>query len=292
METKLENLGRGAIFALAGIEWKVICVKDDRGPSRRFVEATKSIGQHAFDKDNRNDWSKSSLRTWLNTEFLEKLEQNAPGIKDYIIPTLRDLTTDDGLQDYGSCVDQVTMLTAQEYRETRDLHPAPEEWRWLITADGTEKSSGTCFVRLVNTDGSLSYTYAYHGGGGVLPALTLKSDISVSVPDGRPEVDDLEDATPEQREMALYEGAVHKFGEKAQILMAIEEMSELTKALLKYLRFKEFGQGEEGDVLAAISEERADVEIMLNQLHVIFGDNSEADCLALEHLAELLEDAE
>lgn len=95
--------------------------------------------------------------------------------------------------------------------------------------------------------------------------------------------------TPEQREMALYEGAVETFGVKAQILMAIEEMSELTKALLKYIRYLEFGHGSEGDVLAAISEERADVEIMLNQLHVIFGDNSGAECLALEHLADLLE---
>ena len=84
------------------------------------------------------------------------------------------------------------------------------------------------------------------------------------------------------------EQAVEQFGESAQILMAVEEMSELQKALLKYLRFKDHEQGDEAEILAAISEERADVEIMLNQLHVIFGDNTDMEIAKLEHLCELL----
>lgn len=96
--------------------------------------------------------------------------------------------------------------------------------------------------------------------------------------------------TPEQEEMALYEGAVKKFGERSQLLQTIEEMSELSKAILKYIRFQDFGHGNEEQVMAEIAEERADVGIMLNQLHVIFGDNSEAECLALFELNELLED--
>ena len=43
---------------------------------------------------------------------------------------------------------------------------------------------------------------------------------------------ELVEMTPEQREMALYEEAVEHFGEKAQILQAVEEMAELTKALV------------------------------------------------------------
>ena len=45
---------------------------------------------------------------------------------------------------------------------------------------------------------------------------------------------------------------------------------------------------DEAEILAAISEERADVEIMLNQLHVIFGDNTDMEIAKLEHLCELL----
>lgn len=92
-----------------------------------------------------------------------------------------------------------------------------------------------------------------------------------------------ENTTPKQQEMALYEQAVAQFGEEHQILIAIEEMSELTKALVKYLRY-----GGNPDILASIQEERADVEIMLNQLHVIFGDCSKEECQKLEHLRELL----
>lgn len=90
-------------------------------------------------------------------------------------------------------------------------------------------------------------------------------------------------------EWTLYEAAVKHFGEIAQIMQAIEEMAELIQALNKYLRYNQFGQGNLIDVLKKIQEERADVEIMLNQLHVMFGDNSEAECKKLAHLRELLQ---
>lgn len=90
--------------------------------------------------------------------------------------------------------------------------------------------------------------------------------------------------TPEQEEMAIYEKAVDKYGTANQIVVAIEEMSELTKALAKYLRY-----GATEAILASIQEERADVEIMLNQLHVIFGDCADRECDKLAHLKELLE---
>lgn len=92
--------------------------------------------------------------------------------------------------------------------------------------------------------------------------------------------------TPYGREMRVYEQAVETWGDRAQILMAVEEMSELTKALLKFLRY-----GERKDVLNAIQEERADVEIMLNQLHVIFGDCSEWELQKLERLDERIKAA-
>ena len=102
---------------------------------------------------------------------------------------------------------------------------------------------------------------------------------------------ELVEMTPEQREMALCEEAVEHFGEKAQILQTVEEMAELTKALLKYIRYKDFGHGDLGDILECINEERADVSIMLNQLAVIFGKNEDAETEKLEHLADIVKDA-
>jgi hypothetical protein len=60
----------------------------------------------------------------------------------------------------------------------------------------------------------------------------------------------------------IYKHLIDKFGEKAQVIVAIEELSELQKELCKYLR------GDAG--IRKISEEMADVEIMLEQLKLIF----------------------
>lgn len=57
--------------------------------------------------------------------------------------------------------------------------------------------------------------------------------------------------------------AIEAWGREAQLWIAAEEMSELTKELSKNMR------GE--DNIDAIAEEVADVEIMLEQIKIIFG---------------------
>ena len=57
--------------------------------------------------------------------------------------------------------------------------------------------------------------------------------------------------------------AIKRNGYKMQTMVAIEEMSELTKELVKFMR------GEANT--DAIAEEIADVEIMLHQLKIIYG---------------------
>lgn len=64
--------------------------------------------------------------------------------------------------------------------------------------------------------------------------------------------------------------AIIEYGENAQIDMAIEEMSELTKALCKFKRTGGSGP-ESATVIGNIREEMADVYIMLAQLARIFG---------------------
>ena len=60
----------------------------------------------------------------------------------------------------------------------------------------------------------------------------------------------------------ILEAAIARYGEKAQMIIAMEEMAELTKELSKFLR----GSHNEG----AIAEEIADVRIMLDQLEIMF----------------------
>lgn len=60
--------------------------------------------------------------------------------------------------------------------------------------------------------------------------------------------------------------AVETYGKKSQVDMAVEEMSELIKALMKSRR----NDVEVQENLHNIVEEIADVEIMLEQLKLIF----------------------
>ena len=178
MQEQKRTFKYGDVFHVAGLDWIVLRTTPAPTPGRsdlHFCEATEDVFQAPFDENDCNDWNKASLRKQLNGEFLDKLIAECPSLKDAIVPTYRDLTADDGLRDYGNCLDNVTMLTADEYRQTRDLHPAPEHWRWLITPDGTSKSSGTSFVRYVYSDGSLYHYLAYDGRRGVRPALNLTS---------------------------------------------------------------------------------------------------------------------
>ena len=82
----------------------------------------------------------------------------------------------------------------------------------------------------------------------------------------------------QEREAAILEGAIRNFGVNNQIIVAIEEMTELTQALTKWLRNP--GIGRETD----IREEMADVWIMLNQLALIFGDCTDEEIFKLERL--------
>ena len=70
-----------------------------------------------------------------------------------------------------------------------------------------------------------------------------------------------------KNEKIILHGAIKKYGVLAQRLMMIEEMSELTKALCKYDRRPCCEMHD--DVL----EEMADVQIMLDQMEILFDQN-------------------
>lgn len=80
--------------------------------------------------------------------------------------------------------------------------------------------------------------------------------------------------------------ALEAFGEEAQMVMAIEEMSELTKELCKN------GRGQENTT--HIAKEIADVEIMLQQMVMLFDCAGQVETFRrykLERLAERIKEA-
>ena len=83
--------------------------------------------------------------------------------------------------------------------------------------------------------------------------------------------------------------AVQTWGHEPQTRMMIEEMSELTKALCKLYRAKTEADAE--PVVENIREEMADVQIMLDQMKIIFGGTEVKERMKLERLGKRLEAA-
>lgn len=79
----------------------------------------------------------------------------------------------------------------------------------------------------------------------------------------------------------IYRKIIYKFGDTKQIIVAIEELSELQKALCKWLRDDKSG-------IDDIVEEIADVRIMIEQLEMIF----DCDLLVMEQRHKKLERTE
>ena len=88
---------------------------------------------------------------------------------------------------------------------------------------------------------------------------------------------------------AVLRDAVRTWGMEAQQRMMIEEMSELTKAVCKLARANIGAEAELA--VASIREEMADVQIMLDQMKVMFGDPVDQERKKIARLRRRLEAA-
>ena len=79
--------------------------------------------------------------------------------------------------------------------------------------------------------------------------------------------------------------AVEKWGAVAQAQKAVEELTELTLALTRWLNGKE----PPAKIIDNIREEREDVEVILRQLDAIFGRSEEWQRKKYEHLRQIVE---
>jgi len=128
--------------------------------------------------DNSN-WKTSSIRKILNNKYLEKIATIIG--ENNIISMDRDLTSLDGLDDYGICTDKVSLLTATEYAKYHRIlglkSRYPNCW-WLITPASAPSNDYSRYVCYVNSGGILSWIVCVFRYG-VRPFLNLESSISV-----------------------------------------------------------------------------------------------------------------
>ena len=170
------KIAPSSVINYGGLDCIVLDVEQDK----ILVLAKESIGNMPFDEGNSNNFPKGTLCKYLNGEFIKKLKANGADTSA-LIPTTIDLTSDDGLKDYGETTQKIFLLTCDMYRKYRSVIPNLDDWWWLATAYSTESNGYAYIARYVSSDGSLDDDNAYSGSNGVRPAFYLKSSILESL---------------------------------------------------------------------------------------------------------------
>ena len=184
----LKNAARGTAFDYAGQSW--ILLENDDG--RALCLSKDIIETRAFDEGNCNNFAVASSKEYLNGAYLDNLLEDVNGPNAFLTTEL-DLTTDDGLKDYGTCTVTIFLLTVDQYRRNRDVIPNADDWWWLSTAFSTKSNGYESLARCVNSDGTPDWNGACYGGIGLRPACYLDSDLLISVEDDEA----TDDVTPE-----------------------------------------------------------------------------------------------
>lgn len=147
----LKNAARGTAFDYAGQSW--ILLEND--PTGRTLCLSKDITEtRAFDEGNCNNFAVASSKEYLNGAYLDNLLEDVNGPNAFLTTEL-DLTTDDGLKDYGTCTVTIFLLTVDQYRRNRDVIPNADDWWWLSTAFSTKSNGYESLARCVLTGGAL-----------------------------------------------------------------------------------------------------------------------------------------
>lgn len=165
--SKTFKIGDTEFIVLEHLEGeKTICI------TKGFVaEDTK------FD-ENTNNFAKASVLNVLD-DFANKIaaEVGAENMCNFEI----DLTTDDGLKDYGSITRKTGLLTDVQYRkysEVIEKYPV-DDWWWLANAVSTPRRDIQYAVRCVACGGSMC-NYDCCDNSGVRAVCIFKSNIFVS----------------------------------------------------------------------------------------------------------------
>ena len=146
------------------------------------VEAALKNVQFESDDAEREDHN-NYIGSNLEREGIRWLREQHPDTFDAVVERPIDLTTMDGMTDYGMPLASVRALTIDEYRKYRHLIPLTDDPYWLATGWTTKRSpsSDTYYAFYISTGSSVYNCYVCDSFFAARPALYLKSSILVSV---------------------------------------------------------------------------------------------------------------
>ena len=127
------DIENGKTFNVGGIEFIKFCEKD----GNVYAVTKESLFDSKFGETN--NFKKSDILEALESEILPTLVA-AVG-EENILEFETDLTTLDGLKDYGTMNSKIGLPTFDFYREYTDIFEEYklDDWYWLSTAWSTEK---------------------------------------------------------------------------------------------------------------------------------------------------------
>lgn len=187
VSVKIKNLAPGAYFNAGPVE---VVVLEHFTDGRTLLAAKEPIGNRPFTvrpftynrmepEPAANNFAFSTLRFDLNKDFLSALDDAGVIPANKVLEAEWSLADHDGTNRYGVAVCKVAMLPEPLVRKYYDAGLLEiDDWEWTITPSAGYANG----VRIVYSDGSLSWDYAYDGGhGGVRPAFFVDSEICLSL---------------------------------------------------------------------------------------------------------------
>ena len=145
-QIQLADIPAGGTFIVDGMEFVVL----EQVGETTAVITKKILETMAFGSTNNFDGS--DVDDYCG-EFAEDLFEKI-GSENVVEHTV-DLTSDDGLKDYGKADRVVSLLTTEQYRKYVDIldQHKPDGWWWLATPHSTERHGNSAWVKCVSPAG-------------------------------------------------------------------------------------------------------------------------------------------
>ena len=173
-EVMLSQVAVGDTVKIGGHE--MVTLEHKEGTTALIRKELLSKAQRFGDNNN---YDGSDVDDMCN-EFAGEIGA-AVGEENVIAHTV-DLTSDDGLKDYGEIQRRASLLTADRYRkyvEVLDKHKI-DGWWWLATPYSTKRHENDSWIKCVAPSGYIGNGLCHRDVGGVRPFCILKSTIFVS----------------------------------------------------------------------------------------------------------------
>ena len=176
----LAQVRRGERFTLDGVEF----VKLEDNLDAAFAVAADTLPECCqFEDDDAEREDHNNYAGSLLSKTVERwLRDKHPAIFSAVVERPIDLTTMDGMTDYGKPLAVVRALTIDEYRKHRSILPLTSKPYWLATGWTTNSSpfSDDYYAYSIGTDGTVYDNRVYYAYFAPRPAFNLKSSIVVS----------------------------------------------------------------------------------------------------------------